>query len=76
MSAGFYLKRLKKTIATIATLLTAATPVSAQSEGETFVHLFEWRWQDVAQECETFLADAGYHGVQVSPPQEHITGFP
>ena len=76
VSAGLYLKRLKKTIATIATLLAAATPVSAQSEGETFVHLFEWRWQDVAQECETFLADAGYHGVQVSPPQEHITGFP
>ncbi|WP_333691963.1 pullulanase-type alpha-1,6-glucosidase, partial [Chloroflexus sp.] len=36
-----------------------------------FVHLFEWRWSDVAKEC-TFLAQKGYTGVQVSPPNEHI----
>ena len=21
----------------------------------TFVHLFEWKWEDIATECETFL---------------------
>lgn len=36
-----------------------------------FVHLFEWKWNDVAQECETFLAPNGYGAVQVSPPNEH-----
>ena len=29
------------------------------------VHLFEWRWSSIAAECESFLADAGYCGVQV-----------
>jgi len=36
-----------------------------------FVHLFEWKWHDVAQECETFLAPNGYGAVQISPPNEH-----
>jgi alpha-amylase len=43
-------------------------------EGGTFVHLFEWHWPDVAAECETVLGPAGYTAVQVSPPNEHITG--
>ena len=29
------------------------------------VHLFEWKWSSIAAECERFLADAGYCGVQV-----------
>lgn len=29
------------------------------------VHLFEWRWADIAAECERFLAPNGYAGVQV-----------
>lgn len=34
------------------------------------VHLFEWPYKDIANECERFLADKGYAGVQVkcSPP--------
>jgi len=44
------------------------------------VHLFEWRWTDVAQECETFLGPLGVTAVQVSPPQEHVVlpeaGYP
>uniref|UniRef100_A0A182LXD6 Alpha-amylase n=1 Tax=Anopheles culicifacies TaxID=139723 RepID=A0A182LXD6_9DIPT len=35
------------------------------------VHLFEWKWNDIANECETFLAPKGYAGVQVSPPTEN-----
>lgn len=31
------------------------------------VHLFEWKWQDIANECENFLAPNGYAGVQVKP---------
>jgi alpha-amylase len=46
--------------------------------GDVFVHLFEWRWTDVATECEAVLGPAGYEAVQVSPPQEHavINGHP
>ena len=36
-----------------------------------FVHLFEWRWADIARECEQFLGPAGYAAVQISPPNEH-----
>ncbi|XP_055636514.1 alpha-amylase A-like [Toxorhynchites rutilus septentrionalis] len=36
------------------------------------VHLFEWKWDDIADECERFLAPRGYAGVQVSPPTENI----
>ena len=35
-------------------------------DGKTvIVHLFEWRWEDIALECERFLAPAGFCGVQV-----------
>lgn len=33
---------------------------------ETIVHLFEWKWKDVATECEQTLGPAGFCGVQVS----------
>lgn len=39
--------------------------------GDVFVHLFEWRWVDVARECETFLGPKGFKAVQISPPSEH-----
>ncbi|EDV35653.1 alpha-Amylase [Drosophila ananassae] len=35
------------------------------------VHLFEWKWNDIATECENFLAPKGYAGVQVSPVNEN-----
>nr|AAO14611.1 AMYREL [Drosophila greeni] len=38
----------------------------------TIVHLFEWKWSDIAEECETFLAPRGFAGVQVSPVNENI----
>ena len=39
---------------------------------QTMVHLFEWKWTDIANECEQFLQYYGYGAVQVSPPNEHI----
>ncbi|CAG9786604.1 unnamed protein product [Diatraea saccharalis] len=38
----------------------------------TIVHLFEWKWKDIADECERFLAPKGYGGVQISPPSENL----
>jgi len=40
--------------------------------GDVFVHLFEWRWPDIATECTQQLGPAGVKAVQVSPPQEHL----
>ncbi|KAG4073443.1 hypothetical protein HA402_000667 [Bradysia odoriphaga] len=36
------------------------------------VHLFEWKYSDIALECERFLAPKGFAGVQISPPTENI----
>ncbi|MPY26227.1 alpha-amylase [Shewanella sp. YLB-07] len=56
--------------------LLSTTQIQAQTQPTTFVHLFEWSWQDVAQECEDYLGPKGYRAVQVSPPNEHIQGSP
>ena len=32
---------------------------------QVIVHLFEWKWADIAAECENFLAPKGFGGVQV-----------
>ncbi len=39
--------------------------------GDVVVHLFEWRWTDIAAECENFLGPAGFKAAQISPPEEH-----
>ncbi|ETN64935.1 alpha-amylase I [Anopheles darlingi] len=36
------------------------------------VHLFEWKFEDIAVECEQVLGPAGYGGVQVSPVNEYV----
>lgn len=38
---------------------------------KTMVHLFEWKWDDIAAECERFLGPRGFGGVQVSPVTEN-----
>lgn len=50
----------------------------APAKPGVFVHLFEWRWNDIALECENFLGPKGYSAIQVSPPMEHavLPGFP
>jgi alpha-amylase len=46
-------------------------PSGHMAAGDVFVHLFEWKWRDIANECEQVLGPAGVTAVQVSPPQEH-----
>src|SRR5438094_6232814 len=53
------------------TLSPTYRPSGHMAAGDVFVHLFEWKWTDVARECETVLGPAGFAAVQVSPPQEH-----
>lgn len=57
---------------------TQYTPSGKAAAGDAFVHLFEWRWDDIARECEVFLGPKGYAAVQISPPNEHavITNRP
>ncbi|XP_055692016.1 alpha-amylase 4N-like [Lutzomyia longipalpis] len=35
------------------------------------VHLFEWKWNDIAKECQDYLGPNGFGGVQVSPVNEN-----
>ncbi|XP_046987688.1 alpha-amylase 2-like [Schistocerca americana] len=66
---------MRATLCLLAALLGAA---SAQWDPNVvdgrsaMVHLFEWKWSDIAAECENFLAPKGYGGVQVSPPNEYL----
>lgn len=55
---------------------TQGAPLGEQDEAvpdkrTVLVHLFEWKWTDIARECEKVLGPAGFKGVQVSPPAEH-----
>lgn len=52
-------------------LPAAYRPTGRAAAGDVFVHLFDWRWPEIATECETVLGPAGVAAVQVSPPQEH-----
>ncbi len=53
------------------TLPATYRPSGHAAAGDVFVHLFEWKWPDIATECEQVLGPAGVAAVQVSPPQEH-----
>ena len=46
-------------------------PTGHMTAGDVFVHLFEWKWTDIATECEAVLGPAGFKAVQISPPEEH-----
>lgn len=53
------------------TLGSTYRPTGHGAAGDVFVHLFEWKWTDIAAECETVLGPRGFKAVQVSPPNEH-----
>src|SRR6185503_4285526 len=53
------------------TLPTTYRPSGHMAAGDVAVHLFEWRWVDIAAECENVLGPAGVKAVQISPPQAH-----
>ncbi|XP_076306624.1 pancreatic alpha-amylase 2a5-like [Tachypleus tridentatus] len=56
----------------LASLVSANYHDPKTADGRSsIVHLFEWRWADIAEECEVFLGPYGYGGVQVSPPNEN-----
>ena len=79
-SVTFALKTL--TLAAIAALLPAGVAIAADTTESVQVvtaksvgvQMFEWNWASLAKECTSNLGPAGYDWVEVSPPQEHITG--
>jgi len=67
-------------LATLLSLLLLAAAAEGYTEThckdskQAIVHLFEWSWDSVADECTKVLGPKGFCGVQVSPPMEHIQG--
>ncbi|KAM4642679.1 pancreatic alpha-amylase-like [Discoglossus pictus] len=53
-------------------LCSAQYNPNVKSGKTSIVHLFEWRWVDIAAECERYLGPNGFGGVQVSPPNENL----
>ena len=46
------------------------TPAYADGH-DGMVHLFEWHWSTIAEECENFLGPHKFGAVQISPPNEN-----
>src|SRR4051812_23245514 len=73
------MKLCRALFALIGLSVATATPIAFAGPGAfaggkdrtVYVHLFEWKWTDIALECENFLGPKGYAAVQVSPPNEH-----
>nr|CAA53821.1 alpha amylase [Drosophila pseudoobscura] len=64
---------LTKTLGCIAFLAIASAQFNTNYVGgrSGMVHLFEWKWDDIAAECENFLGPQGYAGLQLSPVNEN-----
>uniref|UniRef100_A0A3B4DIZ1 Alpha-amylase n=1 Tax=Pygocentrus nattereri TaxID=42514 RepID=A0A3B4DIZ1_PYGNA len=63
-------------LATLLGLSSAQFDPHMKDGRTSLVHLFEWHWADIAEECERYLAPNGYGGVQISPPAESIVVYP
>lgn len=73
---GFSQQSLRRmqvcTLAILSAAVTVAVTAAAHNDPhyvpghDGMVHLFEWKWPDVAAECENFLGPMGFGGVQVS----------
>ncbi|KAJ9575442.1 hypothetical protein L9F63_007693, partial [Diploptera punctata] len=66
----FIMKKLLITLVLFLWAVSAQKDPNMWSNRSTIVHLFEWRFDDIADECENFLAPHGYGGVQTSPVHE------
>jgi alpha-amylase len=68
------------TVGVVRTTDNAEASTASPGAKDVIVHLFEWPWASVANECTTTLGPKGFGGVQVSPPQEHVvlpgSGYP
>ena len=67
------MKKMKLSALSLGTAL-AMTFASQAAHAGVMVHLFQWKYNDIANECEKVLGPKGYDAVQITPPAEHIQG--
>ncbi len=46
--------------------MTSFNTIACAEDRTVIVHLFNWKWTDIALECERFLGPKGFCGVQVN----------
>lgn len=71
MSRFHALNRMTFLIIGVISIANAFFDPNYVNDRRVMVHLFEWKWDDIADECERFLGPNGYAGVQVSPINEN-----
>ena len=67
----------KMTLKSRSWMLGAAISMALASQAAdagVMVHLFQWKYNDIANECETVLGPKGFDAVQITPPAEHKRG--
>ena len=65
--------RVKLLAASVATLLLSGYAHASGYESEMVIlHPFQWHYNSIAKECTEYLGPAGFDGVQISQPAEHI----
>ena len=65
----------KMTLKSRSWMLGAAISMALSSQAANagvMVHLFQWKFNDIANECEKVLGPKGYEGVQITPAAEHL----
>ncbi len=67
------MKKMKLSALSLGAAVAMAFAGNAAQAG-VMVHLFQWKYNDIANECETVLGPKGYEAVQITPPAEHIQG--
>ncbi len=67
------MKKLKFSALTLGAAVALALASNAANAG-VMVHLFQWKFNDIANECETVLGPKGFDAVQITPPNEHKQG--
>ncbi len=61
----------KMTLKSRSWMLGAAISMALASQAAdagVMVHLFQWKYNDIANECETVLGPKGFDAVQITPP--------
>ena len=67
--------RCKRSLLSLGLVAGMALMSVSQAEAKgVLVHLFQWKYNDIANECENVLGPKGYQGVQITSPAEHIQG--
>lgn len=65
-----YSKLNAGTLSAVALSLMAAFSTVQAAPGQVYVNLFEWKYSDIAKECNDYLGPKGFSAVQISVPSE------